>query len=72
MGPSSNMIFKTTSGAMKPVSSMRNSLGDFEVAARDSEIGRFSDEVVGKLGEIASVMRDGNQAVRNTPRDVAL
>jgi len=42
---------------------MRNSLGDFE-ATRDSEI-RFSEEVVGKLGEIANVMRDGNQAVRN-------
>jgi hypothetical protein len=51
--------FDVISAAVKPASVMRNSLGDFEAAET-----RISVAVVGKLGEIAEVIREGNHAVK--------
>ena len=49
------------SGAMKPVSSARNSVTDF---ISESQISvSVPQEVVGKLGEIVEVIREGTQAV---------
>jgi len=53
-----------TSGAMKPVTSARNSVTDF---GPETNVNRISaseaEEVVVKLGEIADVLREGTQAV---------
>ena len=49
------------SGAMKPVASARNSVADFISDPQTSV--SVPQEVVGKLGEIADVIREGTQAV---------
>ena len=52
------------SGAMKPVSSMRNSVTDFVAETSANRISASeAEEVVGNLGEIADVIREGTQAV---------
>ena len=52
------LCLDVASAAMKPASVMKNSLGDFEAETR------ISEAVVGKLGEIAEVIREGNHAVK--------
>ena len=52
------LCFDLISAAVKPASVIRNSLGDFEAETR------ISEAVVGKLGEIAEVIREGNHAVK--------
>ena len=52
------------SGAMKPVSSARNSVTDFISESLQTQISvSVPQEVVGKLGEIVEVIREGTQAV---------
>jgi hypothetical protein len=56
-----------TSGAVKPVSSVRNSVADFVAESQQNRIpASASEEVVGKLGEIAEVIREGTHAVSRT------
>ena len=46
---------------MKPAATLINSLGEYE-ATREADT-KYSEQLVGKLGEIANVMREGNHAV---------